>query len=170
MVADTKAAAPAGVMSAAEYAEGIRAGLIGAATIALWFLVLDTLNGRAFYTPTVLGHVVFKGGAGLAEPASISPSLDMVLAFTWIHGLIFVLIGLFAARLLALAERDPNYGFGVLLLFVVFLVGFVAVCMVAAEPVLQALTIPAVLGGNLLAAGAMALVFRRHRQAVTALP
>jgi hypothetical protein len=33
--------------------EGIVAGVIGAATVAIWFLILDTLKGRPFYTPTV---------------------------------------------------------------------------------------------------------------------
>jgi len=155
---------------AATYAEGLRAGLVGAATIALWFLAVDLIAGRPFWTPTVLGHAVFHGTGGLAEPRAIAPSLDLVLAFTWIHGLVFVLLGLLASRLLALADRDPNYGFGILLLFVFFEVGFIVVCLVAAEPLLHALTVPAVLVGNLLAAVAMALVFRRHRPALTALP
>ena len=34
--------------------DGVVAGLIGAATIAIWFLVVGTINGRPFYTPTVL--------------------------------------------------------------------------------------------------------------------
>src|SRR3989449_5423278 len=35
--------------------EGLIAGLVGAATIAVWFLLLDSLSGRPLYTPTVLG-------------------------------------------------------------------------------------------------------------------
>jgi len=161
---------PAAVDDTATYLEGIRAGVAGAATIALWFLVVDLVAGRPFYTPAVLGHAVFNGPAGLAGGAAIEPSLELVLGFTWIHGLVFLLLGLLASRLLALADRDPNYGFGILLLFVVFEVGFVFVCMLAAEPILQALTVPAIIIGNLLAAIAMALVFRRHRGALTALP
>jgi hypothetical protein len=72
-------------------------------------------------------------------------------------------IGGIAARLLAVAERQPNAGFGVLLLFVFFEFGFLVVTLVLAEPVLQALTWPAILGGNLLAALAMGAYFwRRH--------
>jgi hypothetical protein len=172
MVAQSKtgwvdASHAAAVDDTAAYVEGIRAGVVGAATIALWFLTVDVVNGRPFYTPAVLGHAVFNGPAGLG---GVEPSLELVLGFTWIHALVFVLLGLLASRLLALADRDPNYGFGILLLFVVFEVGFVFVCMLAAEPILHALTVPAILVGNLLAAIAMALVFRRHRASLTALP
>ena len=62
-----------------------------------------------------------------------------------------------------MAEGRPNIGFGILLLFVVFEFGFVAAGMVAAQPVLRALTWPAILIGNLVAAAAMGGYFwRRH--------
>jgi hypothetical protein len=141
------------------YQEGIIAGVIGAATIALWFLIIDTVNGRPLYTPTVLGTVLFKGGLGLNTPESLPINLEAVLMFTWVHGLIFVVIGGLASRLLGIAEHNPNVGFGILLLFVVFEFGFVAVSLVSAEAVLQALAWQAVLVGNLLAALSMAGYF-----------
>lgn len=61
------------------YEEGIVAGLIGAATIAIWFLILDTIQGRPLYTPTVLGIALFRGGAALAAPESLPVSFEMVL-------------------------------------------------------------------------------------------
>jgi hypothetical protein len=67
-----------------------------------------------------------------------------------------------ASKLLSLAERDVNFGFGIVLLFVVFEFGFIAAAMVFFEPILHALAWPAVLVGNFLAAGAMALYFWRH--------
>jgi hypothetical protein len=150
---------------AGAYAEGIRAGLVGAATIALWFAILDGLHGRWLFTPTVLGTAIFRGGAGLDDPASLAPSLEMTLSFTWIHVLVFVLLGMAAARLLLLAEDDSHMGFGILLLFFVFEFGFVGVCMLFAEPVLQAIEWPAIVVGNLLAAVAMAATFwMGHRQ------
>src|SRR5437867_3281646 len=47
--------------TAIAHGEGLVAGLIGAATIAVWFFILDLLKGRPFYTPSVLGTVVFRG-------------------------------------------------------------------------------------------------------------
>lgn len=147
------------------YEEGIVAGLIGAATIAIWFLILDTVKGRPLYTPTVLGTALFRGGAGLPSPESLPPSFELILWFTWVHVLVFVVIGGAAAGLLRLAERDPNFGFGILLFLVVFMFGFIGGSLVFAEEVLQALAWPAILIGNLLAAGAMAWYFwRRHPQ------
>ena len=32
----------------------------GAATIAIWFAVLDVVSGRPLYTPTVLGTALFR--------------------------------------------------------------------------------------------------------------
>jgi len=147
------------------YQDGIIAGVLGATVVALWFLALDTLAGRPLHTPTVLGTALFARGGGLADPALLAPSLEMVAMFTWVHGLVFVAIGGVASRLLGLAERNPSFGFGVLLLFVVFQFGFVVAALVFAAPVLRALAWPAVLGANLLAAAAMAAYFwRRHPQ------
>jgi hypothetical protein len=141
------------------YQEGIVAGVIGAAAIAIWFLIVDAFNGRPLYTPTVLGTALFKGGAGLEAPESLAVNLDMVLMFTWVHGLVFIVIGGIASRLLGLAEHNPNLGFGILLLFVVFEFGFVAVNLVFADAVLRALAWQAILVGNLLAAASMAGYF-----------
>lgn len=149
--------------TASLYGEGIVAGVIGAATVAVWFLILDTINGRPLYTPTVLGTALFRRGAGLESPETLAVSLEMVLMFTWVHGLAFAAIGGVASRLLGLAERNPSLGFGVLLLFVVFEAGFTVTAMLFAQPVLRALTWPAILVANLLAAAAMGLWFRwRH--------
>jgi hypothetical protein len=163
----TKPAAPEGgaARTSTLYEEGIVAGLLGATTIAVWFLILDAIQGRPLYTPTVLGTALFRARAGLAAPESLPPSFELVLWFTWVHVLVFVVLGVVAALLLRLAERDPNFGFGILLFLVVFMFGFIGVSMVFAEEVLHALAWPAILIGNLLAAGVMAWYFwRRHPQ------
>jgi hypothetical protein len=144
------------------YQEGLVAGLLGAATIAIWFLALDTVRGQPFYTPSLLGRALFQRDIILG-PLEIQPIAGaMVLMYTWVHGLAFCIIGGVAAQLIALAERRPNTGFGVLLFFVLFGFGFIAVAMLVAEPVLHALTWPAILAGNLLAAAVMGGYFRRQ--------
>ncbi len=141
------------------YQEGIVAGILAAVTVALWFLVLDGVRGRPLYTPTVLGTALFGRGAPLGSPGTMPVALDMVAMFTWVHGLVFAALGGVAARLLAIAEREPNLGFGVLLLFVMFEAAFTATAMLLAAPVMQALTWSAVLVANLLAAAVMAGYF-----------
>jgi len=153
----------AGGIGTAAYTDGMVAGVVGGLVIALWFLLIDTWSGRPFYTPTLLGTALFQGASAPLDPDAIRPSLEVVLPFTWLHLLVFATIGVLASRLLAIAERDPNYGFGILILFVFFEIGFVGVCLALAELVLHALAWPAVLIGNLLAAAAMvAVLWRRH--------
>ena len=145
------------------YQEGMIAGLIGAAVVALWFLAIDALQGRPLHTPTVLGTALFGRGNGLVPLDTLPPSTEMVLMFTWVHGLAFAALGGVASHLLGLAERHPSVGFGILLLFVLFQFGFTAAAMLFAAPVLQAISLWAILGANLLAAAAMTIYFRfRH--------
>ena len=145
------------------YQEGMIAGLVGAAVVALWFLVIDAFQGRPLHTPTVLGTALFGRGGGLTSFDSLPVSMEMVLMFTWVHCLAFAALGGVASHLLGLAERNPSVGFGILLLFVIFQFGFTAAAMLFAAPVLQAISLWAILAANLLAAAAMTAYFRlRH--------
>lgn len=145
------------------YVEGIIAGFIGGTTIAIWFLILDTIEGRPFYTPSLLGTALFHHREWLASPETVPFSLEMILMYTWVHFFVFCLIGGIASWLLDVAEENLNAGFGIVLLFVFFEFGFIGAALVFAEPVLKALAWPAVLIGNLLAAASMGAYFwRRH--------
>ena len=103
-------------------------GATALSIVALWFLIIDAIQGRPLYTPTVLGTALFGRGAGLPAPDA-APDLGMVLMFTWVHGLAFVVVGGIVARLLAVAERQPSVGFGIVMLFVLFEFGFIAGAM-----------------------------------------
>ena len=100
-------------------AEGVTAGIIGGATIAVWFLVLDSLHGHPLYTPMLLGMALFRPGTPIASPEALPVSVPIVLLFTALHGAIFVGIGEIAAVLVRLAEKNANYAFGIVL-FLVF--------------------------------------------------
>ncbi len=128
------------------------------------------LHGRPLYTPTVLGTALLSRG-GAAAPLEGAPTpFEVVVFYTWLHGLAFCLIGGIAARLLALAEERPNAGFGILLFFVVFEVGFVVAAMLFAETVLHRIAWQSILVGNLLAAAAMAVYFRHRHPYLTIAP
>jgi len=144
--------------------DGIIAGVLAAAAVALWFLALDTVRGRPLYTPSVLGTVLFGRGASLGSLETTPVSLDMVLMFTWVHGLVFAVLGAFASWLLSVAERSPHLGFGIVLLFVIFEACFMAAAYLIAAPVLHALAWSAVIIANLLAATVMAgYLWWRHQ-------
>src|SRR5215470_1125556 len=90
------------------YQEGIVAGILGALSVAVWFLVVDMMHGRPFYTPTVLGTALFGRGVWPAPLETLPASFDMVAMFTWVHVLAFVVIGVVVAHLIAAAERNPS--------------------------------------------------------------
>jgi hypothetical protein len=143
--------------------DGMIAGTGGAATLALWFLLLDVLAGHPLSTPHVLGTALFKGSGGLGPPAPVARSLGMMVACTGLHWLGFVLMGGVASWLLGLAEHNPDLGFGVLLLFVLGEGGVIGGAMMFAEPVLHAWAWPSVLVGHLLAAAVLGgYLWRRH--------
>src|SRR5262249_38832936 len=91
--------------SAAVYTEGLLAGAAGAATIAAWFLLLDTVAGHPLWTPSVLGTALVRGGGAIASPETLPVDMEMVVNFTWMHVLAFLVIGLAASKLLQLAEH-----------------------------------------------------------------
>ena len=141
------------------YQEGLIAGILGALTVAVWFLVVDMMHGRPFYTPTILGTALFGRGVWPPSLEAVPPSFDMVAMFTWVHVLAFGVIGVIVAHLIAVAERNPSLGFGIVLLFVILEACFTVAAMIVAEPVLRALTWPAILVANFLAASVIAGYF-----------
>jgi len=141
--------------------EGSWAGLLGAAAVAVWFLVYDTAAGVPLRTPALLGAALFQG---LREPSAVQITLPLVLQYTVVHGAAFVAFGIAAAGLLTLADRDPRLLFGLVMLFCCFEVFFAALLTILAEWLLEAIPWWTILGGNLLAAIVMlGFFFREHR-------
>ena len=138
--------------------EGCMAGLIGAGSVAVWFLMVDVVAGRPFFTPAVLGGALFWG---LRDPATVLIGFQTVVAYTAIHLLAFVVVGAIASRLLSEAEKDP----GVLWLLVEFFIalefGFHATVALTLTPLLAELAWINVAVGNLIAAGGMGYYFWR---------
>ncbi|GBD32746.1 hypothetical protein HRbin33_01720 [bacterium HR33] len=132
--------------------QGLTAGLIGALVVALWFLVLDTLAGRPFYTPAALGAALLLGAAG---PEAVELSLGIVGAYTVAHLAAFAVVGVGFAVAAQQLERAPNLWLLALLAFILVEVLFVAVAGTLADWVLGALGWWAVGLGNLLAVGSM---------------
>src|SRR5258707_13062597 len=97
--------------------EGFIAGCIGAAVVAAWFLVVDSINGQPLFTPAMLGSAVFWGahdpGAVVIEPARI-------FGYTMIHVSAFVVVGCIAAAVSAQLDFAPPPLFFVILRFCFF--------------------------------------------------
>jgi hypothetical protein len=143
--------------------EGIVAGLIGAAVVAVWFLVFDIARGRPFLTPGLLGAAVFQG---ITDPAGVRPTFGTVLGYTVIHGLAFIAFGIMAASLMAVSEREPALFLAFVILFASFEVFVFAVVGALGKSMLGALVWWAILVGNLLASIAMLWYFFRAHGAL----
>src|SRR5215472_8615219 len=99
--------------------DGVIAGLIGAAIVAVWFLFMDAVTRLPLYTPTVLGEGFFLGEQGLTSNAGEQVSLKLTLIYSGVHGLVFMVLGVIAAYFLLLPKRKLHFGIALLALFLV---------------------------------------------------
>src|SRR5213593_622076 len=141
--------------------EGVVAGLIGAAVVAVWVLLFNIWGGQPFLTPGLLGAAVFQG---VTNPIGLRPTVGNVLGYTIVHGLAFIAFGVVAASLMAVSEREPTLFVAFVILFASFEVFFFGVVGALGRSMLGALVWWAILIGNLLASLAMLwYFFRAHR-------
>jgi hypothetical protein len=142
--------------------EGIAAGLIGAGTVAFWFLAYDLFRGHPLRTPALLGAVVFGTGA---DPQAIPIDFATILGYTVLHCLAFTLFGILASFMILAAERQPILLIGLFMLFAAFEVLFFGFAMIFAQSIVGALTWWTIFIGNLLASAAMlGYFFLGHRR------
>jgi hypothetical protein len=109
--------------------EGTVVGLAGAAAVAIWFLLYDLVEGAPFRTPALLGAALFHG---LRDASALTNTPRLVLEYTVVHGLAFILFGLGAAGLFALVDRGRRVLFAVFMLFCCFEVFVLAMIMALA--------------------------------------
>jgi hypothetical protein len=148
--------------------EGLVAGLIGAAVMAVWFLVLDAVVGRVLFTPAALGSALFFG---VDQPGAVQVTAGTVLGYTFFHVAVFLVVGVVFGSLVGRAEEHPSLMLALVLLFVATLTLSIGVIAILASWLLAALTWWAVAVGNLLSAAAMAgYLWLRHPGVGRALP
>jgi hypothetical protein len=132
--------------------EGLVAGLLGAAAVAVWFLIYDAAAGVPLRTPALLGAALFHG---LRDPAVLVIAAPLVLEYTLFHGLAFILFGWAAAGMLALADHEPRLLYGLVILFCCFEVFVFAMVATLAYWLFEAIAWWTILAGNVLAATVM---------------
>jgi hypothetical protein len=99
--------------------EGFIAGLIGATSVAVWFLIVDLIAGRPLFTPSVLGEALMN----VLGPNRGEGPLEHVILYTVFHYGVFVLFGIIAVAIIHASDGEPSLMGGFLILFVVFEVG-----------------------------------------------
>lgn len=144
---------------------GVLAGMLGAAVVAIWFLLLDVvLRGTPFFTPSLLGTILF---AGRDAAAVHEVSGAAIFAYTGLHGILFLVAGTALAWMFHELESNPQVGIILLLLFVTFeaIVWGVGVSIIPA--LAGVVGAWAILVANLASAVAMfSFLLRRHPHAI----
>ena len=101
--------------------EGVIAGLIGATVVAIWFFIVDLIAGHPLFTPQALGDALMTA---LPGPSRGEGPLEHVMLYTVFHYAAFLVLGMIAAAIIYLSDREPSVMAGFLILFVAFEVGF----------------------------------------------
>jgi hypothetical protein len=140
--------------------EGLVTGLLGAAIVAVWYLVVDTAAGRPFHTPNALGGVFFRGDAN-SGGREVVPAL--VAGFTVIHLIVFAQVGVGLTQVVHLASRNLALRMGLWIGVVVAFCFTAGLTYMLTTATGERFPLWTVIGGALLAVLAMGwYLWRRH--------
>jgi hypothetical protein len=137
--------------------ESLYAGVLGGSAVALFYLVLDLMNGQPLFTPSMIGQVLFQG-ISAAEVTEVK--LGAVAAFSVVHMLAFTALGgglSFVVHEVELHSRHP-----IVVMVVIFAIIEAAFFMVVPflfPGVTEPIAVLRIGAANLLAAGTMGLFF-----------
>jgi hypothetical protein len=141
------------------YREGIIAGVIGATAVAVWFLIVDTIAGRPFFTPMLLGDALM-GVFARRGSLPIESATALIAIYTFFHYVAFCIAGIILAVVVHVAQTTPSILGGLFILFIAFEVGSLGlVTLLARATTLGTLAWYQVMAGNIVAAIAMAAYF-----------
>ncbi len=132
--------------------QGIATGLVGAATVAVWFLVVDIVMGRPFFTPAALGSAVFLGAS---SPGEVQTTLGVIASYTVLHVVAFCGVGFVLVWVSERIEDTPGLWMLALMGFIIVEAGFMGVAGLLGGWVSGTLGWITVVVGNVLAVGAM---------------
>lgn len=140
--------------------EGVVTGVIGAAIVAVWYLIVDTANGQPLHTPNVLGKIFFRGDL---TPGMRQIVPEVVVGYTVFHFFIFALVGMALVLVVHLATRNIALRMGVWIGLVVAFGLFAGLTYMLGAATGERLAPWLVVTGSLLAVLGMAgYLWRRH--------
>ena len=141
------------------YRWGLAAGLLGAFVVAVFFLALDLAADRPFATPNALGSALFLG---VPFDRSLPLNAIAIAGYTLVHGALFLGLALAVSAIVLGSRSHPpaapllgailagSFAAGLTILFGSF--------SLISRPLAGGLRTPVMLGANLLAAIAMAIL------------
>ncbi len=144
--------------------QGLVAGLIAYATVAILVGAIDVAAGRSlFFTPSLLGQSLFYG---LTDPAQVVVTPGHVLAYNGLHLLACLTIGTAAAWLADMAEHGPELWYVSTILFLGVVAAALGGVLLLTRGVREAMPVWIVVVPTLAGLGAMVLYILRARPAL----
>jgi len=142
---------------------GFMAGSIGAVSVAVWFSIIDLIEGRPFFTPAALGSKIFFN---IGDPAKITVGVLPVLSYTGLHFLAFFIVATTAALIFKETRKNQNVLWYALEFFIVLEVGFYSLVGMLFTPLLAELAWINLAIGNLISSIAMGWYFYKTEPAL----
>jgi len=140
-------------------------GAVGGSVVAIFFLIVDAVNGQALFTPALMGTVLFAG----ADAATVDAvRIDMVAYYTGVHFASFGALGVAVSVVVHEVELHARHPALLLVLLFAALEGGFALAASAFLPgVIERVGPVLVAFANLMAAGGIGLfLLTSHQPAV----
>jgi hypothetical protein len=140
--------------------EGTVTGAIGALIVAVWYFILDTAGGQPFHTPNSLGRILFQTNL---PPGVRQIMPHVVIGYTIIHFMIFLLLGMGLTMMVHLASRSFALRMGLWIGLVVAFGLFAGLTYLVEMATGERISPWSVVSGSLLGVLGMAgFLWRRH--------
>ncbi|HET9151272.1 MAG TPA: hypothetical protein VFN83_06110 [Gemmatimonadales bacterium] len=141
--------------------EGAVAGAIGAATVAIWYFIIDWAHGRPLHTPNVIAQVLLGNGR------SDAGEFGTIAVVTVVHFLAYMAVGVALTALVHLSWRNVAWRFGAWLAVVIAFAFFSGLAYALGPLTGEHFPHWTVLGGSVVALLAMgAYLWRLHPELV----
>ncbi len=141
-------------------APGLMTGLVGAATVAMWFLAVDLVAGSPLRTPAVLGSALVLGAA---SPEEVQLNVGVIIGYSLVHLATFAAVGIAFVWLTRRIRSAPDLAVRALGALLFLEVLFLGTAGMASDWVIGELGWLTILVANALAvAGMGAWIWRRE--------
>ncbi|MEX2177196.1 MAG: hypothetical protein WD801_00705 [Gemmatimonadaceae bacterium] len=141
------------------YRQGITAGILGATAVAVWFLIVDTIAGRPFFTPLLLGDALM-GVFDRKGTVPIQGMAALIGIYTLFHYAAFCVAGIVVAVVVFVAQDTPSILGGFFIAFIAFELGSLGlVALLAHASTMGTLAWYQLIAGNIAATLVMGWYF-----------
>ena len=137
--------------------ESLYLGVLGGSAVALFFLVIDLMDGRPLYTPSLIGSAIFGGAAA---HAATTVQFEAIFYVSLIHISAFTVLGAVMSLLVHEVELHAKHPIVVLVVsFAIIETAFFVLAPLALPGVIETLGMIKLAFANLMAATVMTLYF-----------